>query len=143
MHNTIIQLWNIESKCLNLKHILYHQKFLVLQTTALLEVKNVYHKRYITMTGKIFFLFFQQMWQFAPNSVHYLLSLWQRMVASVPYVKATEPHMLETYTPEVMKAYVMSRLESVTVVVKQVLYCLIKYVVSTLFILDRKLYITN
>ncbi|PSN46003.1 Exportin-7 [Blattella germanica] len=37
-----------------------------------------------------------QMWQFAPNSVHYLLSLWQRMVASVPYVKATEPHLLET-----------------------------------------------
>lgn len=28
-----------------------------------------------------------QMWQFAPNSVHYLLSLWQRMVTSVPYVK--------------------------------------------------------
>ena len=28
-----------------------------------------------------------QMWQFAPNSIHYLLSLWQRMVASVPYVK--------------------------------------------------------
>ena len=38
---------------------------------------------------------------FAPNSVHYLLSLWQRMVASVPYVKASEPHLLETYTPEV------------------------------------------
>ncbi|KOB70191.1 Uncharacterized protein OBRU01_15791, partial [Operophtera brumata] len=38
----------------------------------------------------------RQMWQFAPNSVHYLLSLWQRMVASVPYVKATEPHLLET-----------------------------------------------
>ena len=30
-----------------------------------------------------------QMWQFAPNSIHYLLSLWQRMVASVPYVKAS------------------------------------------------------
>ena len=44
-----------------------------------------------------------QMWQFAPNSIHYLLSLWQRMVASVPYVKATEPHLLETYTPEVTK----------------------------------------
>ena len=28
-----------------------------------------------------------QMWQFAPNSIHYLLSLWQRMIASVPYVK--------------------------------------------------------
>jgi exportin-7 len=34
------------------------------------------------------------MWQFAPNSIHYLLSLWQRMVASVPYVKATEPHLV-------------------------------------------------
>lgn len=59
------------------------------------------------------------MWQFAPNSVHYLLSLWQRMVASVPYVKATEPHLLETYTPEVTTAYITSRLESVAVVVRE------------------------
>ncbi|KAL1122988.1 hypothetical protein AAG570_003312, partial [Ranatra chinensis] len=61
---------------------------------------------------------FAQMWQFAPNSVHYLLSLWQRMVASVPYVKATEPHLLETYTPEVTSSYVTSRLESVAVIVR-------------------------
>ncbi|XP_046658965.1 exportin-7 isoform X2 [Homalodisca vitripennis] len=60
-----------------------------------------------------------QMWQFAPNSVHYLLSLWQRMVASVPYVKATEPHLLETYTPEVTNAYITSRLECVAVVVRE------------------------
>uniref|UniRef100_T1H8L6 Importin N-terminal domain-containing protein n=1 Tax=Rhodnius prolixus TaxID=13249 RepID=T1H8L6_RHOPR len=59
------------------------------------------------------------MWQFAPNSVHYLLSLWQRMVASVPYVKATEPHLLETYTPEVTSTYITSRLESVAVVVRE------------------------
>ena len=59
-----------------------------------------------------------QMWQFAPNSIHYLLSLWQRMVASVPYVKATEPHLLETYTPEVTQAYIRSRLESVAVVIR-------------------------
>ena len=59
-----------------------------------------------------------QMWQFAPNSIHYLLSLWQRMVASVPYVKATEPHLLETYTPEVTQAYIRSRLESVSVVIR-------------------------
>ena len=58
------------------------------------------------------------MWQFAPNSIHYLLSLWQRMVASVPYVKANEPHMLETYAPEVTKAYVTSRLDSVAVIVR-------------------------
>ena len=59
-----------------------------------------------------------QMWQFAPNSIHYLLSLWQRMVASVPYVKASEPHLLETYTPEVTRAYITSRLDSVTDVVR-------------------------
>lgn len=59
------------------------------------------------------------MWQFAPNSIHYLLSLWQRMVASVPYVKASEPHLLETYTPEVTRAYITSRLESVTAVIRE------------------------
>lgn len=59
-----------------------------------------------------------QMWQFAPNSIHYLLSLWQRMVTSVPYVKAPEPHYLNTYTPEVVKAYVTSRLESVNAIVR-------------------------
>ena len=57
-------------------------------------------------------------WQFAPNSIHYLLTLWQRMVASVPYVKATEPHLLEVYTPEVSKAYITSRLDSVTMVIR-------------------------
>ena len=40
------------------------------------------------------------------------------MVASVPYVKATEPHLLETYTPEVTQAYITSRLESVAVVIR-------------------------
>lgn len=59
-----------------------------------------------------------QMWQFAPNSIHYLLSLWQRMVTSVPYVKAQEPHYLNSYTPEVVKAYVTSRLESVNAIVR-------------------------
>ncbi|KAG8202063.1 hypothetical protein JTE90_010427 [Oedothorax gibbosus] len=59
-----------------------------------------------------------QMWQFAPNSIHYLLSLWQRMVASVPYVKASEPHLLETYTPEVTRAFITSRLESVPVILR-------------------------
>uniref|UniRef100_A0A8C9RVU6 Exportin 7 n=1 Tax=Scleropages formosus TaxID=113540 RepID=A0A8C9RVU6_SCLFO len=59
-----------------------------------------------------------QHWEFAPNSVHYLLSLWQRLAASVPYVKATEPHLLETYTPEVTKAYITSRLESVHIILR-------------------------
>ena len=58
------------------------------------------------------------MWQFAPNSVHYLLSLWQRMVVSVPYVKSNEPHLLDTYTPEITKAYITSRLDSVPVIIR-------------------------
>ena len=41
------------------------------------------------------------------------------MVASVPYVKATEPHYLETYTPEVTSAYVQSRLEAVAMVMRE------------------------
>ena len=57
------------------------------------------------------------MWQFAPNSLHYLLSLWQRMVASMPYVKNTEPHLLESYVPEVGILFV------------------ILFVLSTLFVL--------
>lgn len=60
-----------------------------------------------------------QMYSFASNSVHYLLSLWQRMVASVPYVKSAEPHFLNTYTPEVTKAYITSRLDSVTAIVRE------------------------
>lgn len=40
------------------------------------------------------------------------------MVASVPYVKAAEPHLLETYTPEVTKAYISSRIDSVTLIVR-------------------------
>ncbi|XP_062503145.1 exportin-7-like [Corticium candelabrum] len=59
-----------------------------------------------------------QSWQFSANSIHYLLSLWQRMVASIPYVNATEPHMLDTYAPEITRAYLISRLESVGVVLR-------------------------
>lgn len=58
-----------------------------------------------------------QMWSFAPNSVHYLLSLWQRMVTSVPYMKAPEPHYLNTYTPEIVKSYITSRLNSVNAII--------------------------
>lgn len=58
------------------------------------------------------------MWQFAPNSVHYLLSLWQKMVASVQFMKEAAPHLLYRYTPEITKAYITSRLESVSVVIQ-------------------------
>ncbi|VVD01160.1 exportin-7 [Leptidea sinapis] len=60
-----------------------------------------------------------QMWQFAANSVHYLLSLWQRMVASVPYVTAAEPHLLETFAPTVTAAYINTRLDSVAILLRE------------------------
>ncbi|EHB09162.1 Exportin-7 [Heterocephalus glaber] len=52
------------------------------------------------------------------RSVYYLLSLCQWLSASVPSVKATEPHMLETHTPHVTKAYITSRLESVHIILR-------------------------
>jgi exportin-7 len=60
-----------------------------------------------------------RMWRFSENSLHYLLSLWQRMVASVPYIKAQEPHLLEKYTPEITSVYINSRLELVNGVVNE------------------------
>uniref|UniRef100_A0A8C7V2V1 Exportin 7 n=1 Tax=Oncorhynchus mykiss TaxID=8022 RepID=A0A8C7V2V1_ONCMY len=75
-------------------------------------------KRLSLLYVNLFILCVFQHWEFAPNSVHYLLSLWQRLAASVPYVKATEPHLLETYTPEVTKAYITSRLESVCIILR-------------------------
>ncbi|XP_076650962.1 ran-binding protein 16 isoform X3 [Halictus rubicundus] len=60
-----------------------------------------------------------QMWQFSPNSLHYLLTLWQKMVASLPYVKSGDRHLLDVYTPEVVNAYITSRFDSVAVVVRE------------------------
>lgn len=57
------------------------------------------------------------MWTVASNSIHYLLILWQKLVTSVPYVKASEPHLLERFAPEVTTAYITSRLEMVNEVV--------------------------
>ncbi|GFW59348.1 exportin-7-A [Trichonephila clavipes] len=90
------------------------------------NVENIYHRELVRVESypetirliAKFTVTSLQMWQFAPNSIHYLLSLWQRMVASVPYVKASEPHLLETYTPEVTQAFVTSRLDAAAVVIR-------------------------
>lgn len=52
------------------------------------------------------------------NNLHYLLSFWQRMVSSQPYVKASEPHLLNRYAPVVTKAYIQSRLEMISTVIE-------------------------
>ncbi|XP_065827879.1 exportin-7-like isoform X2 [Oscarella lobularis] len=59
-----------------------------------------------------------QSWQFSANSIHYLLNLWQRLVASICYVTSSEPHLLENYAPEITKTFLHSRLESVAVVIR-------------------------
>ena len=53
-------------------------------------------------------------WEWASNSVYYLLSLWSRLVASMPYLKGETPSHLESYVPQVITAFIQSRMELVT-----------------------------
>lgn len=46
------------------------------------------------------------------NSQHYLLLTWQRLVASLPYLRCSQPHLLDTHCPTVLDAYVRSRMRS-------------------------------
>jgi len=55
-------------------------------------------------------------WQWASGSVYYLLGLWSRLVSSVPYLKGDKPSMLDRFVPNIIEAYVTSRLESVATV---------------------------
>ena len=52
-------------------------------------------------------------WQWAANSVYYLLSLWSRLVASMPYLKGDTPSQLESFVPQVITAFINSRMELV------------------------------
>ena len=51
--------------------------------------------------------------EWASNSVYYLLSLWSRLVASMPYLKGETPSHLEQYVPQVITAFINSRMELV------------------------------
>lgn len=61
-------------------------------------------------------------WQWSSNSIHYLLQLWGRLVAAVPYVhpeaNGTQNHMqqLEVCTQSVLKAYIKAMIDSVQLV---------------------------
>uniref|UniRef100_T1G0A4 Exportin-7/Ran-binding protein 17 TPR repeats domain-containing protein n=1 Tax=Helobdella robusta TaxID=6412 RepID=T1G0A4_HELRO len=48
---------------------------------------------------------------FPTNSSYYLLCFWQKMVAPIPYIKTAETHMLEVFTPDIFKIFVLSRIE--------------------------------
>ncbi|PAV75417.1 hypothetical protein WR25_17809 isoform B [Diploscapter pachys] len=57
--------------------------------------------------------------EFAGNSSYFLMTFWQRMVSSVPYVTGSDRHMLETACPNIYFAFVKSRLEYCENVVKE------------------------
>ena len=57
-----------------------------------------------------------QSWQWAAGSVYYLLSLWSRLVASVPYLKGDAPSTLDAYVPRITETYITTRLDSVAAV---------------------------
>ena len=57
-----------------------------------------------------------QSWQWAAGSVYYLLCLWSRLVASVPYLKGDAPSLLDAFVPRITETYITSRLESVAAV---------------------------
>lgn len=54
-----------------------------------------------------------QHWQWASNSVYYLLSLWSRLVSSIPYLKGDASSKLENYVPQVTRAFILSRVECI------------------------------
>ncbi|KAM0944113.1 putative importin-beta domain, armadillo-like helical, exportin [Dioscorea sansibarensis] len=54
-----------------------------------------------------------QSWQWASNSVYYLLGLWSRLVTSVPYLKGDTPSLLEETVPKITEGFITSRFDSV------------------------------
>lgn len=56
-------------------------------------------------------------WQWASSSIFYLLGLWSRLVSSMPYLKGETPSRLDTFVPKIVRAYMESRLASVSAVV--------------------------
>ncbi|VDO17754.1 unnamed protein product [Haemonchus placei] len=59
-----------------------------------------------------------RMMELSANSTYFLLTFWQRMVTSVPYVRSSEDHLLNLCCPEIMTAFVESRLQNVERVVR-------------------------
>lgn len=57
-------------------------------------------------------------WEWAANSVYYLLAFWSRLVASMPYLKGETPSHLESYVPRVITAFITSRMELVSSLIR-------------------------
>jgi exportin-7 len=79
-------------------------------------VKTEGYQNWIDLVAKFTINSFQQ-WQWSSNSMHYLLGLWARLVVAVPYVKpdlqGQSTALLDGYIPQLVQAYIQSRLDSV------------------------------
>lgn len=53
--------------------------------------------------------------QWASSSVYYLLGMWSRLVASVPYLKGDSPSLLDEFVPKITEGFIISRFNSVQV----------------------------
>jgi exportin-7 len=64
-----------------------------------------------------------QNWQYSMNSIHYLLALWGRMVAALPYLRADatdsqrQAQQLRACVLQVVESYIKTMLDSVDIVV--------------------------
>lgn len=46
-------------------------------------------------------------WHMAPNSVHYVLGFWERLIKGIPYSNCEKrDHNLNLYSPQIMQAYI-------------------------------------
>jgi hypothetical protein len=49
-------------------------------------------------------------WHMAPNSVHYVLGFWERLIKGIPYSNCEKrDHNLNLYSPQIMQAYIKVR----------------------------------
>eukprot|EP01062_Namystynia_karyoxenos_P054834 TRINITY_DN453_c0_g1_i2.p1 TRINITY_DN453_c0_g1~~TRINITY_DN453_c0_g1_i2.p1 ORF type:complete len:1126 (+),score=438.76 TRINITY_DN453_c0_g1_i2:162-3539(+) len=73
-------------------------------------VSAEYYEEWITLTAKFTIDSFVH-WERSANCSYFLLGLWARLLSAQPYLKGDKPSKLEDFAPNVVEAYITSRLE--------------------------------
>ena len=60
-----------------------------------------------------------QQYAVVENSVYYLLSLWARLVGSIPYLRGSQPVRIDQYAPAIMQTWIQTRLDAVAANLRQ------------------------
>jgi exportin-7 len=89
------------------------------QLSELVKIANF--QSWLELAGNFTIMSFQS-WQHSMNSIHYLLALWGRMVAALPYLRSQDStgqaDMLRNCVQQIVEAYTQTMLDSVDVVVQ-------------------------